>query len=196
MPKQYDRNDLLDRAVEIFRRTGYKGTSTATLVEGLGVNRKTMYAEFGSKQGLFEAALERYEDCHLTRVLSLLEAPDARLDAISRAFAGFAAAAEGRFRGQGCLLCNTAVERTSPDPASGRHVDAYLARITAAFGNALGNARREGEIDATSDLDEIAAFLTTAMIGEATCVRAEAPPAQLQATSRVVDRVLDGLRVR
>ena len=60
-PKQYDRTELLDRAVELFRRGGFNGTSTAALVDELGVNRKTMYAEFGSKQELFEAVLERYD---------------------------------------------------------------------------------------------------------------------------------------
>jgi AcrR family transcriptional regulator len=55
--KQYDRSDLLERAVGLFRRHGFNGTSTADLVEALGVNRKSMYAEFGSKQGLFEAVL-------------------------------------------------------------------------------------------------------------------------------------------
>jgi AcrR family transcriptional regulator len=43
----------------------YTATRTADLVGELGVNRKSMYAEFGSKQALFEAVLERYdEQCH------------------------------------------------------------------------------------------------------------------------------------
>lgn len=57
--KQYDRTELLDRAVELFRRQGFNGTTTAELVAELDVNRKSMYAEFGSKQELFEAAPER-----------------------------------------------------------------------------------------------------------------------------------------
>ena len=75
--KQYDREELLDRAVELFRRQGFNGTSTAELVEELGVNRKSMYAEFGSKQELFERTLEHYNDNHLTRVLAPIEAADA-----------------------------------------------------------------------------------------------------------------------
>ena len=55
--KRYDRIELLDRAIELFRRQGFNGTSTAELVAELGVNRKSMYAEFGSKQELFEGGL-------------------------------------------------------------------------------------------------------------------------------------------
>ena len=125
-PKQYDRTELLNRAVELFRRQGFNGTSIAELVSELGVNRKSMYAEFGSKQQLFEAALEHYDSNHLTRVLAPLEAPSASLNGIRQAFHAYASASEGLFRGLGCLLCNTAVERSALDPGSGQFVAAYF----------------------------------------------------------------------
>ena len=191
--KQYDRAELLDRAVELFRRQGFNGTSTAELVAELGVNRKSMYAEFGSKQELFEATLEHYDGKHLTRVLAPLEAPDASLDAIREAFRTYAAASEGRFRGLGCLMCNTAVERGPLDPGTRRHVAAYLERLTNAFRAALDNARRAGEIGRGADLEEAAGFLTTALIGVAASIRAEAPPAQVWAAHDMIMRTLDGL---
>ena len=191
--KQYDRTELLDRAVELFRRQGFNGTSTAELVAEFGVNRKSMYAEFGSKQQLFEAALERYNSKHLTGVLAPLETPDASIDAIRQAFHDYASASEGPFRGLGCLMCNTAVERAALDPGSRRYVDAYLERLTQAFRHALNNAQEGGEIDPTVDLDEMAGFLTTMLIGMAASVRAKAPRSQLWAAYRVVTGVLEGL---
>ena len=56
--KTYDRDVLIEKSMEMFRDHGFAGTSTQMLVEGLGVNRYSLYAEFGSKQALFEAALE------------------------------------------------------------------------------------------------------------------------------------------
>ncbi len=189
--KQYDRAELLDKAVELFRNQGFNGTSTAELVEELGVNRKSMYAEFGSKQELFEATLEHYERNHLTRVLAPIEAPDADLDAIRQAFVGYASASEGWFRGRGCLMCNTAVERAALDPASGRFAAAYLERINRAFMNALQTAKRTGDLDDEADLEELAAFLTTAFVGVAASIRAEAPPEQMHATTRAIATLLD-----
>ena len=190
-PKKYDRTELLDTSVELFRQRGFNGTSTAELVAELGVNRKSMYAEFGSKQGLFEATLEHYERNHLSRVLSPIEAPDAGVDAIRQAFSDYASASEGWFNGKGCLMCNTAVERGALDPASGRYVAAYLERLTRAFRHALVNAREAGDISESADIDELASFFTTALIGVAACVRAEAPPEQLHAAAAVATSVLD-----
>ena len=72
-PKGYNREEVLDLAIELFRRQGYSATSTAELVAELGMNRKSMYAEFGSKQELFEAVLEHYDRKHLTRMLADIE---------------------------------------------------------------------------------------------------------------------------
>jgi TetR/AcrR family transcriptional repressor of nem operon len=193
--KQYNRTELLDRAVELFRRQGYNGTSTAELVAELGVNRKSMYAEFGSKQQLFEATLEHYDGKHLTRLLAPLEAADAGIDEIRQAFHGYASAIEGPLRGLGCLMCNTAVERGALDPGSGRYVAAYLAQLTRAFRHALANAQQDGIIDLSTNLDEMAGFLTTALIGIAASVRAEAPPAQVWATTKVVIGLVEGLAI-
>ncbi len=192
--KQYDRIELLDRAIELFRRQGFNGTSTAELVAELGVNRKSMYAEFGSKQELFEAALERYAEHHLTNVLGPIEAPGADLDAIRGAFDGYASASDGWAQGRGCLLCNTAVERGALDPGARRHVAAYLQRLTDAFRHALGNARHDGQLADDADLDALAAYLTTSLIGVAACIRAEAPPAQVKAACDVATGLLDHLR--
>lgn len=188
MAKQYERTELLDRAVELFRRQGFNGTSTAELVATLGVNRKSMYAEFGSKQGLFEAALERYDAHHLSRVLRPLEARGAGLEEIRGAFEGYASAIDSPFRGLGCLMCNTAVERGALDPGLQRFVDAYLARLTRAFRGALDRA---GEGNPASELDELSRFLTTALIGIAASVRAQAPSEQVWSAYRVVASMLE-----
>jgi TetR/AcrR family transcriptional repressor of nem operon len=192
--KQYDRTELLDKAIELFRVQGFTGTSTAELVAELGVNRKSMYVEFGSKQELFEAALERYNEEHLSNVLAPIEAPDAGVGAIRRAFTSYAKASEGWVNGRGCLLCNTAVERAALDPGAARHVDAYLLRLTKAFRHALINGQHAGDIDADANVDDLAAFFTMALIGVVACIRAKAAPDQVDAACRIAIGTLDAHR--
>ena len=189
--KQYDRTALLDLAMDLFHRQGFHGTSTAELVAELGVNRKSMYAEFGSKQGLFDAALDHYNATSLSAVLAATEADDAGVDAIRSTFAGFASASEDWARGRGCLLCNTAVERAVLDSASGERVDAYFQRLTTAFRSALETGRRHGEVSGDADLDDLAAFFTMALVGIATLAKGRAAPDQIHAATRVALAVLD-----
>lgn len=189
-PKGYIREEVLDRAIELFRRQGYSATSTAELVDALGMNRKSMYAEFGSKQELFEAALERYSEINLSRVLGPIEAPDANADSIREAFLGYASAGETRFRGLGCLMANTAVERAALDPGSAKFVDAYLNRLSKAFRNALDNAVRDGDVDQNADLDDLAAHFVNAVVGISALLRAKATPEQMYAAGRGITSML------
>ena len=152
-----------------------------------------MYAEFGSKQMLFEAALAHYNRKHLTRVLAPLEASEAGLDGIRRSFRYYAESSEGPFNGLGCLMCNTAGEGGALEPGTALFVDAYLERLTEAFKHALKTAQQGGEVSPSVDIDEMAGFLTTALIGMAACIRAKAPPAQLWAAYKVVIGVLNAL---
>ena len=183
-PKNYDRDELLDRAIELFRRQGYAATSTAELVEELGVNRKSMYAEFGSKQELFEAVLERYSKVHLSRVLASIEDPTAGADTIRNAFTGYASAIDSRFKGLGCLMANTAVERAALDPGSAKFVDAYLERLRVAFTRALTNARAAGDLSANAAIDDLAASFAMSVVGISALIRANAPPDQVHAAGR------------
>jgi TetR/AcrR family transcriptional repressor of nem operon len=183
-PKRYKREEVLDRAIELFRRQGYSATSTAELVETLGMNRKSMYAEFGSKQELFEAALERYSAVNLSRVLAPIEAPDANAQSIRDAFLGYASASETKFRGLGCLMANTAVERAALDPGSAKFVDAYLERLTKGFRNALENAREDRDVSNDADLDDLAAHFVNSVVGISALLRAKAMPEQMYAAGR------------
>ena len=79
---------------------------------------------------------------------------------------------------------------TALDPGSAKFVDAYLARLTAGFRNALVNARPDGEVDAKADLDDLAAFLAMSVVGISALLRAKATPEQMHAASRGVVSVL------
>ena len=183
-PKGYKREEVLDRAIELFRRQGYSATSTAELVEALGMNRKSMYAEFGSKQELFEAALDRYSEINLSRVLAPIEAPDANAQSIRNAFLGYASASETKFWGLGCLMANTAVERAALDPGCAKYVDAYLDRLTKGFRNALENALGDGDVNEEADLDDLAAHFVNSVVGISALLRAKATPDQMYAAGR------------
>jgi AcrR family transcriptional regulator len=60
-PREFDIDRALERAMELFWRQGYEGTSLTDLTRELGLTRPSLYAAFESKEGLFLKALDLYE---------------------------------------------------------------------------------------------------------------------------------------
>src|SRR5258708_37455677 len=59
-PRAFDADAALDEAMEVFWRHGYEGATIAQLTDAMGINPPSLYAAFGSKEGLLKAALDRY----------------------------------------------------------------------------------------------------------------------------------------
>ena len=52
-------SDVVATCAEMFRTTGYEGTSIDDLVQATGLHRGSLYKAFGSKRGLFVLALKQ-----------------------------------------------------------------------------------------------------------------------------------------
>lgn len=59
-PRSISKDETLERALLLFWERGYDRTSIADLSEAIGVGPSSLYNTFGSKEGLFQAALDRY----------------------------------------------------------------------------------------------------------------------------------------
>src|SRR5277367_142217 len=59
--KDFDENEVLGKAINIFWYKGYNGTSMQDLVDGLGISRSSLYDTFGDKHSLYVKALESYQ---------------------------------------------------------------------------------------------------------------------------------------
>ncbi|MEV4344899.1 helix-turn-helix domain-containing protein [Actinoplanes sp. NPDC049596] len=66
-PKGFDEEAAVAAAAELFARRSYDGTSVDDLVAQTGVHRGSLYKSFGSKRGLYLAALRHYVDRELGR---------------------------------------------------------------------------------------------------------------------------------
>lgn len=191
--KNYDRSDLIQRATALFREHGYAETSTAMLTEALGVNKKSLYAEFGLKKALFEACLEHYNDTNVERNFSPLEQPEAGLDEVIALFTFFGRAASGPAAGLGCLLCNTAVEFGRDDPSGHRFVERYFKRISSALTHALRNAERDGRLYDGVDVKAEAQTLTASVLGLFVMLRAGAKPSLIKGAAQATVRQIEQL---
>ena len=73
-PAEYDRADVLNRAMHLFWRRGFEAVTLQDILDETGFNRHSLYKEFGDKDGLFTQALEQYEKIkRLERQVEALE---------------------------------------------------------------------------------------------------------------------------
>ena len=60
--RSFDDDEVLARARKVFLEHGYEGTSIDALVKATGLLRGSLYGAFGSKRGMFVAALRDATD--------------------------------------------------------------------------------------------------------------------------------------
>lgn len=77
-PRAFCVEQALDRAMDVFWRKGYEGSSLSDLTIAMGINAPSLYAAFGSKEGLFRAVLDHYDGARKDFMEKVLSAPTAR----------------------------------------------------------------------------------------------------------------------
>ncbi len=185
-PKEFNPDQALDRAVELFWRKGYEATSVQDLVETLGINRSSLYGTFGDKHALYLAAIDRYCQGVVEPAVAELDSAPSPIAAIRSQFLAIPARASKRGGRRGCLLCNAAVERAPADADVQSEVLDGLTRLGAAFRRALTRARAVGEVPQSIEPRALADYLLAGYFGLVVLAKAGRPPGQLRRTAELV----------
>ncbi|WP_280715781.1 TetR/AcrR family transcriptional regulator [Kitasatospora sp. MAP5-34] len=168
---------MLTSAMRLFRHRGYLGASLRDIEEATGLHPGSLYRAFDSKEGLFQAALDAYNDQVVQgRVQVHLLEP---ADPVAGIRSFFTSAFEtGLDPDPGCLLTNTAVESfTVPQAAAG--VRRGLEAIESGFADALTRARALGRLSADLDVEMAATQLLALYQGLLVLVRSGTPATKL-----------------
>src|SRR4051812_23723464 len=85
-PRAFNIDEAIERAMHVFWKKGYEGASMSELTESMGINAPSLYAAFGSKEGLFRKVLACYGEGPAAYVTESLNASTARAVAELRLF--------------------------------------------------------------------------------------------------------------
>ena len=113
--KEFDREAVLDRAMELFWSQGYEATSLQALLEHMQIGRQSLYDTFGDKRQLFLEALDRYGKVHIDKMLDRLNETNASLESIREYFADFVRFYSSPRTRRGCLVANSTLELVPHD---------------------------------------------------------------------------------
>jgi AcrR family transcriptional regulator len=165
-PREFDLNKALDRAIEVFWRNGYEGSTIAELTEAMGINPPSLYAAFGNKENLFQKALYRYVETHVDHWHKALNAPTARA-MVECLLYGSADFLTEKSNPPGCLYVRSAAACNQAAQAIRSEMGARRAAGEIPLRERLERAKAEGELPPDFDATEYARYIITLMEGMA-----------------------------
>jgi len=190
-PREFDRQQALERARDAFWRRGYEGTSMSDLVAALGIASARIYAAFGSKEALFREAIALYEareggfaDRALAEELTAREA-------IARMLRDAVEIYTRPGQPQGCMVVSAATNCSAGNDA----VMAWLAKHrrarTASLIARLRKAVKDGELPAQTDVEMLGDCFAALLHGLSVQARDGVPKRRLLALIPPALRLLD-----
>lgn len=162
-PLQFDRDEKVEEAMELFWEQGFEATSMQDIVDRLDLNRSSIYNTFGGKHALYLEALDRYRRMGLLVLRRQLRNAPTALEGLRRAFD---AVAEESFRSSdGCFVANASLERNTSDPDTKERTCSSIREMRALFREAIQRAQEEGDVDPSRDATALGRYLTNAYNG-------------------------------
>lgn len=163
--KNFDVDQTLDKAMRLFWTRGFAATSMQDLVQGMGINRGSIYGTYGDKRKLFIAALNRYDTMCRKAQLTALEREHSPKAAIKALFQGWIDRVMSDRKSNGCFLTNTALELAAHDEEIGAIVSESQRDIETFFRRLIKKGQQMGEISTSLSPPKAAQSLLAALIG-------------------------------
>lgn len=192
-PREFDIDEALRKALEEFWRKGYEGTSLSDLTQAMDINRPSLYAAFGSKEGLFRRALARYLEGPAAYVQESFAEPSARAVA-ERLLAGATNLLTDPDNPRGCLVVQGALVCGESDDSVAIRRELTACRLAghAALRERFERAVAEGDLPKDTDCGDLARYLLTVMHGMAVQATSGASRVELQRVTEMAMRAWPG----
>jgi AcrR family transcriptional regulator len=184
-PRGFDREAALETATRLFWRKGYAATSVSDLTEAMAIGSPSLYAAFGSKEGLYAEALRHYGERYEVLVWGHFRAATTAREAVAALLMDSAAALTGSC-GQndplGCMVTLSAVG-SEGHAELGERVRAARALAVTRVEERLGLGVVAGELSADCDIPGLARLIVAVQNGMSILARDGASRAELEAAA-------------
>ena len=176
--KEFDVDDVLGKAMNIFWQQGYEKTSMQDLVSGMGIHKRSMYDTFGDKHTLYIKAMNRFAAINASKMEGRVEGASSAKAAITQLFdmVIHKSGAEPK----GCLLVNTAVELSNHDPDAAAKVNEAFQNTEQLIERLILDGQAAGEISGRHQAAALAAYLHNALVGLRVMVKTTTDEEKLQ----------------
>jgi TetR/AcrR family transcriptional repressor of nem operon len=161
--KEFEPEERLERARELFQEKGYNATSMQDLVDAMGLNRGSIYDTYGDKHTLFLKCLSSYNNTNRQMCKEALyrsKSPLQTIESIIRK-----SLQEQMDSGKPCLAARSAYEMGDADAAVLKAVRENNANFAAMFETLLVKAQEAGELPKDKDTAMLSKFIVSSFNG-------------------------------
>ena len=189
--KQFDEQQTLDAAMELFWEKGFHATSMQDLVDKLQINRASLYNTYGDKEELFNKAFGQYVSRNSQFVVDFLNGYESVKEGLRALFDNSINACSLDKTSKGCFVVNTTTELSTDNNNLKRRLAGHKERMQKVFFNYLKKGQESGEIGPEKDLEAIAALIFTLYNGLMVICKVDSKPENLSAIMEQGLSVLD-----
>lgn len=157
--KEFNEDQVLDKAIEIFWYKGYNGTSAQDLVNHLGLSRSSLYDTFGDKQKLFSQSLQRYQTQSQDQIVKILEDSQNIKETFQDIFKQAVVESLDDRITKGCFMVNSSVELAMHDEEIAKIVKSNSRKMEEIFTNAVKKGQEAGHISKQHEPIVLARFI-------------------------------------
>nr|DAH99176.1 MAG TPA: Transcriptional regulator [Caudoviricetes sp.] len=163
--KDFDEDELLGKAAELFWRKGYNGTSAQDLVDCLNINRSSLYNTYTDKRTLFKKSLSLYQAQQTGAMLSMLAKTTDPEATIKQIFDGLIKESVEDQLLKGCFMVNTAVELAGQDKEIGDMVNNNNLSVEDALTQVIAKGQEQGQFGTQKSARTLARFVFANITG-------------------------------
>ena len=189
-PRQYDREKVLEKITDLFWERGFVATSMNEVVARTGLNKHSLYNEFGDKEGLFLLCIDQYVNKSIKVLSEILTKKPLGLGNIETFFdnrVNYAASENCK----GCLLVNSVTEIEVLSEEINRKVKSLLSYFNVSFYNCLKAAQDNNEISKDKDCKALSGYLACFTFGLSNVGRNETKRRELR---KILDVALSAIK--
>lgn len=161
---EFDRDQVLLSAMDVFITKGYSNTSMQDLKKATGLHPGSIYCAFNNKRGLLLAALEHYRDQRYAQFVTLFSQSSSVISAIESYLEHVVDECE-REQIKDCLLQKALSELTQQDVEVADVISQMLKQWQQTLAEQLALAQQRHEINDQRDSQQLAQFLVMGIYG-------------------------------
>ncbi|UQZ33378.1 TetR family transcriptional regulator [Paenibacillus sp. PK3_47] len=176
--KEFEENEVLDKAMKLFWEQGYEKTSMNDLVEHMGIHRRSLYDTFTDKHTLFLKAIDRFGEKVNQSLTAGVRQAGSAAEALQFVFDYMIFGEENM--PPGCMLVNSATELAIRDMEVDAKSRAGFAHTEQMIREIVVRGQENGEFNTQFSAADLAAYLHNSLVGLRVMARTSAAKEQLQ----------------